>query len=107
MDIVSCNFDIYEVEGILHDLLPFDSITTNGYIVLFRPTEVNSSLISMSVGFYKVYNIVYIRLSGYQFSVGGAIRHALRGKACNLKAAGLMNPQNVTIPMITHTMLVM
>lgn len=33
-------------------------------------------------------------------------RHARSGRLCNFVAAGLMNMKKVTVPMITHSMLV-
>jgi hypothetical protein len=35
-----------------------------------------------------------------------AILQALKGNACNFNAAGLMNPQNVMMPTITHTIFI-
>jgi hypothetical protein len=42
----------------------------------------------------------------HRYLPSSAIRQALNGKACNLTAAGLIYPQNVTTPISTHTIFI-
>jgi hypothetical protein len=90
-----------------------ERVTQNMYSYLFtfglkNNDEFTQQFQVSTLFFYILEHSVYTTHTSrvIQCEAGGAILHALSGKLCNFKAAGLINPQNVTTPMITQTILV-